>query len=40
MFNERMLVMEDRSYTLFYTKHIRPIDKLIELEKKGEKPIK
>jgi len=32
--------MEDRTCTLFYTKHLRPIDKLIELERKGERPIK
>jgi hypothetical protein len=35
-----MLVVEDKNYTIFYTKYLKPIDRLLEMEKKGKMPIK
>ena len=33
-------MIEDHNCTIFYTKYLRPIDRLIELENKDKKPIK
>lgn len=31
LYNERMLVIEDKTFTIFYTKHFKPLGMLLEL---------
>lgn len=40
MYNERMLVVEDKNFNIFYTKYYRPIFNLSLMAKQGEVPIK
>jgi hypothetical protein len=35
-----MLVIDDKTFTIFYTKHFKPLHHLLELENKGNNVIK